>query len=105
MGKSTFAESYPVSVVSGAETPINNDYLIERPHLAITTTSLPNGQRSASYSASLQASGGRPFHYWSLESGSGALPNGLTMNGKGELQGTATAAGGFNFSVPGTGST
>lgn len=57
--------------------------------LSITTTSLPNGQVGASYSAALSATGGTTPYTWSLTAG--ALPGGLSLNGgTGTITGTPT---------------
>ncbi|MGB8323816.1 MAG: putative Ig domain-containing protein, partial [Candidatus Acidiferrum sp.] len=59
--------------------------------LVITTTSLPNGQVNASYSAALTAVGGTSPYTWSLTSGT--LPAGLSLNGStGAIIGTPTVA-------------
>jgi hypothetical protein len=98
-----FADAWPVTVVLGQEYPGIGAVLSDRPPLEITTTSLPEGKQSTFYSASLEASGGRPFYFWSFETG--ALPNGLTLNGKGEIRGNPSATGTFNFTVRVTDST
>ncbi len=57
--------------------------------LVITTTSLPNGQVNAAYSAALTAVGGASPYTWSLTSGT--LPAGLTLNSStGAIIGTPT---------------
>jgi putative Ig domain-containing protein len=59
------------------------------PTLAITTSSLPNGQVGSGYSATLAATGGTAPYTWSLTSGS--LPAGLTLNAStGAITGTPT---------------
>lgn len=66
--------------------------------LAITTGSLASGVVGSSYSASLQASGGKPSYTWSIASGS--LPAGLTLSATtGAIAGTPTASGNFTFTV------
>ena len=63
----------------------------------ITTTSLPNGTRGTSYSATLAATGTTPIT-WSIISGS--LPTGLSMNASsGIISGTPSAVGTFTFTV------
>jgi hypothetical protein len=55
--------------------------------LAISTSSLPNGQTGVAYSATLAATGGVSPYTWSLTSGS--LPAGLTLNAStGAITGT-----------------
>ena len=59
--------------------------------LAITTTSLPNGQVGAAYSATLAATGGTAPYTWTLSTGT--LPAGLTLNATtGAITGTPTAS-------------
>ncbi len=59
--------------------------------LAISTTSLPNGQVGAAYSATLAATGGTTPYTWSLSSGT--LPAGLALNtSTGAITGTPTAS-------------
>jgi len=63
----------------------------------IATTTLPDGQVSSPYSQTLNATGDTPIT-WTLDSGS--LPDGLSLNGNtGEISGTPTAAGTFDFTV------
>ncbi len=58
--------------------------------LAITTTSLPNGQLGVAYSAPLTASGGTTPYAWGLTTGN--LPGGLSLNpSTGTITGTPTA--------------
>ncbi|MHB8557699.1 MAG: Ig domain-containing protein [Candidatus Acidiferrales bacterium] len=66
--------------------------------LQITTTSLPAGQPSNSYSTTLEAAGGTAPYTWSITTGS--LPNGLALNGSnGIISGLSTQSGNFNFTV------
>ena len=59
--------------------------------LAISTSSLPNGQTGVAYSATLAASGGASPYTWSITSGT--LPAGLTLNAStGAITGTPSAA-------------
>jgi hypothetical protein len=67
--------------------------------LAITTTTLASGQVNQAYAQTLAATGGAPPYSWSLVAGSGALPAGLTLSNNGQLSGTPTASGTFNFTV------
>ena len=71
--------------------------LAARPALAVSTESLPAGELAVSYSSTLAASGGRTLYHWSLESG--ALPDGLSMNERGEITGVPTDQGTFAFTV------
>jgi hypothetical protein len=66
--------------------------------LAVATPALPNASLSVLYTAALQATGGIPPFIWSIASGS--LPPGLTLNSStGQISGTPTATGAFQFSV------
>ena len=69
------------------------------PPLSISTTSLPDGNLSQTYSATLQASGGTGTRTWSLAAGSGPLPDGLTLSSSGVISGTPTVDTTFNFTV------
>jgi hypothetical protein len=65
--------------------------------IQVTTTSLAGGQVGSAYSATVGASGGKTPYSWSLSAG--ALPNGLTLSGAGQISGTPTAAGTSTFTV------
>jgi len=66
------------------------------PALAINTSSLPNGFANALYFASLTAVGGTTPYTCSIVNG--ALPPGLTLDpGSGDITGTPTTTGVFNF--------
>jgi hypothetical protein len=66
--------------------------------LSIVTSSLAAGTNGAAYSATLQASGGKPGYTWSVTSGS--LPAGLSVAaGSGVISGTLKASGTSTFTV------
>ncbi|WP_433974176.1 beta strand repeat-containing protein [Tunturiibacter lichenicola] len=72
--------------------------VIAPPALVITTTSLPSGTQSTSYSKSLTATGGTAPYNWSITSGS--LPAGLSLAANtGLISGTPTANGSFPITV------
>jgi hypothetical protein len=76
--------------------------IVVYPTVQITNTSLPNGTLSASYSATLGATGGAGGYFgWSISSGS--LPNGLHIsdgaNYTGVISGTPTQTGTFPITV------
>lgn len=59
--------------------------------LILVTTTLPNAQVNAAYTATLTAQGGTPPYTWDIASGS--LPNGITLSSSGLVSGTAAASG------------
>jgi hypothetical protein len=63
-----------------------------------TPASLPGATAGASYSFTMQASGGQPPYSWSITQG--ALPDGLSLNAaSGLIAGTPATPGTFNFTV------
>jgi hypothetical protein len=62
--------------------------------VAITTTSLQEGEVGVKYSDTLQAAGGKPAYTWGLAPGSGPLPNGLGLSAAGVISGTPVASSG-----------
>ncbi|MDX2268228.1 MAG: putative Ig domain-containing protein [Bryobacter sp.] len=63
--------------------------------LAISTSTLPNGQQGVGYNASLLATGGQaPYNFGVV---SGQLPPGIQLSAAGNLTGTPTTTGTFNF--------
>jgi uncharacterized repeat protein (TIGR02543 family) len=95
--RETFEAADLVDIVPG-ETPPQIDFVLSpMPPLTISAQPLPDGEVGADYNIALQATGARPFYYWSLISGS--LPDGMTFNSKGEIHGTPTDEGTFNFTV------
>lgn len=74
---------------------------IRPPPLAVTTSSLPAGDVNLAYSTTLATSGGTPPATWSITVG--ALPGGLLLNAAtGQISGTPTTPGTFNFTVQAT---
>lgn len=68
------------------------------PGVAVTTTSLPNGEVGVPYGATLDATSGTTPYTWSVPSGS--LPNGLALDPTtGAITGTPKTAGTASFSV------
>ena len=64
--------------------------------------SLPDGTDGAPYSETLAAANGTTPYVWSLQPGSGSLPNGLSIDPNGALTGTPTQGGTFDFTVQAT---
>ena len=64
--------------------------------LAITTTTLPEGDTGQPYSAQLAATGAQGTLSWST---TGTLPPGLSLSSSGLLSGTPEAAGSFTFTA------
>jgi hypothetical protein len=70
-------------------------------NVTISPTKLPNGAAGAAYSQTLTASGGVSPYTWSISAG--ALPTGLALNATtGDISGTPTTPGTFNFTVKAT---
>ena len=65
--------------------------------LQVATASLPDGVRSASYTATLATTGGTGSKTWALASGS--LPPGLSLSPAGVISGIPTVTGNTGFSV------
>ena len=65
----------------------------------ISTSALPGGTTGTAYSQTLTATGGTPPYSWSLASGSGPLPTGLSLSSGGVISGTPSASGTYTFSV------
>lgn len=68
--------------------------------IAISPTSLPEGQTGSAYSQTLAASGGTGPYTFALTSG--ALPVGLSLSSAGVISGTPTATGTTSFTVTAT---
>ena len=67
--------------------------------LQVTTTTLPGATVGSYYNLQIQASGCTQPFSWSLSPGSAALPAGMNLDGGGNLSGTPTSSGTFNFTV------
>ena len=67
--------------------------------LAVSTTALPDGRDTVTYTRSVAATGGRAPYSWALEAGSNPLPTGLAITGGGIITGTPSAVGSFDFTV------
>ena len=65
--------------------------------LIVGEEAIPDGVASTPYQSQLSARGGVPFYHWEFVSGT--LPDGLELNTFGELAGTPTSAGVFQFAL------
>jgi hypothetical protein len=66
--------------------------------IAITTNTLPEGERQRFYSATVNATGAQGAMTWSIESGS--LPQGMTLDAAaGRISGTTRQTGTWSFAV------
>lgn len=85
-------------VVSGCALTGSGSDLRSSSALSIATSSLAAPQQQAAYQAVLTASGGTAPYLWSIRTG--YLPTGLTLtNATGEISGSASKSGTFNFTV------
>jgi uncharacterized protein (TIGR03437 family) len=66
--------------------------MLVNPSLAMTTSSLPNGVQTVTYSQNLVANNGTPPYTWTV---TGVLPPGLNLASSGALTGKPTAPGSF----------
>jgi large repetitive protein len=66
---------------------------------ALTSGGCPpaTGVAGGAYSATLTASGGAPPYVWTIASGQ--LPTGLALSASGQISGTPSTAGSFNFGI------
>ncbi|MBB4096888.1 putative Ig domain-containing protein [Sphingomonas kyeonggiensis] len=86
------------STGTGAPYAVTQAYTltIGAPTVAVTPTTLPNGQMGVAYSQALTASGGTAGYTFTS---TGTLPAGVTLTAAGLLSGTPTVHGTFNFTV------
>ncbi|MBI3183515.1 MAG: putative Ig domain-containing protein [Myxococcales bacterium] len=92
---------FTVQVSSGGATASETLSLQVTPSnlpLAIVDQELPTAEFARSYSAQLVAVGGKPPYVWKLAAGS-KLPAGLALSTDGQVEGRASEAGEFPFSV------
>lgn len=67
------------------------------PLIYLTPSQLPNANIGVFYSQNISAEGGVPPYYFSL--GGGTLPPGISLSREGNISGTPTTSGTFNFLV------
>jgi hypothetical protein len=65
--------------------------------LQITTSGVPQGQQGETYGEMFSATGGSTPYSWTISAGS--APPGISMNSSGDLAGTPSTVGTFNFTV------
>lgn len=98
------AKSAVVTAESAAETSVKSSATVtitSLGRLAIDTITIPSAVVAAPYSATLDASGGRPPYTWGVVSGS--LPPGVQLNAStGIISGSPSQAGSFAFTVRGS---
>ncbi|MDX2150168.1 MAG: Ig domain-containing protein, partial [Bryobacteraceae bacterium] len=71
--------------------------LVVESDLALPAQTLPDGVLGTAYSATLNRTGGNPPYTFSIETGS--LPTGISLTPEGNLTGTPTQSGTFNFTA------
>ena len=86
---------------AGTATIANNTFTILQDGMCLTITvnpaALPDGTAGTPYQQTLTVSGGLGPYVYTVSGGS--LPNGLTLSENGQLAGTPTAFGTFNFTA------
>ena len=89
----TFSPTFTVTDANGLTGSKPLSILITPPGSpVISTSSLPDGARTETYSASLSATGGTPPYAWSAT----GLPAGIALSAAGALTGTPTEEGTFS---------
>ncbi|MBS0214168.1 MAG: IPT/TIG domain-containing protein [Proteobacteria bacterium] len=90
--------TYTATNSAGTSAPATVTITVSNATITYAPTSPPAATVAASYSQSLAgASGGTASYTYTVASGS--LPPGITLNTNGQLSGTPTAGGSFNFTV------
>jgi hypothetical protein len=80
---------------------VNSCPAVTCPSITVNPSTLPNGAVSTPYNQTITASGGSAPYTFTLSSG--ALPTGLLLNsGTGDITGSPTVAGTFNFTITAT---
>ncbi|WP_169055411.1 putative Ig domain-containing protein [Rhizobium sp. P44RR-XXIV] len=101
-GTDSFA--YTASNATSTSTPATVSVTISAPIVTIGPASLPNAAIASSYSATVTATGGTSPYRYAVTAGS--LPAGLTLSSStGEISGTPTGGGTYNFVITATDAT
>ena len=75
-------------------------FTVGAPTISISPTTLPLATGGTPYGQTLSASGGNGGYTYSLSAG--ALPPGIALSSTGQLSGTPTTAGAYNFTIKAT---
>jgi uncharacterized protein YhjY with autotransporter beta-barrel domain len=89
--------TYTASNGAGTSAPATVTIAVLSPAIGIAPVTVPSATIGTAYAQALSASGGLAPYSYSVTAG--ALPAGLTLSSSGNLSGTPTAAGNFNFTV------
>lgn len=96
----TYAVNFTLSDTTHTTlTPATKQLTLVVSNLAISTTSLPNGNVGTAYNATLAATGGTGPYTWSLAPGSPQLPANLSLSSGGVISGTPNVTGTTNLIV------
>lgn len=98
----TGGSSFTVAVTDVGGVPGSRAYTlsVSCPPIAISPSTLPDGQVGSPYSQTLSVTGGTAPHTFTISAG--ALPDGLSLAATGELTGTPTTTGAAVFTVRAT---
>ncbi len=104
VGKPTLSGIYPFSITVkdslGEASTASLNINVAPQHLTVVTPTLLTTMAGAPYTpVLLQAGGGVPPYTWSLASGSGPLPTGMTLSPAGVISGTPTTNAAFSFAL------
>ena len=105
-GIPTAAGTFPFSITVTDGTPgsavFTNPIIVTQTPLSFLTTSLPDATEDSSYSEHVNVTGGTSPYTWTIVSGSGSLPDGLTLStSTGVISGTPDddTAGSYSFTI------
>ena len=91
---------FTVEATDASQCPGVRTYRIDICTVAVTPSTLPLASPGVAYQATLTASGGVPPYTFRVTSGT--LPPGIQLTPSGDLGGTPTASGTFNFEITAT---